>query len=196
MMKITGRIIQILLLLFVTYDICVFLFLETPDKDKKLSVMDLYSLHKNQPIPDVIEMVPSVKYTSTETFQYKKRQYYEEFRKALKGKDVLRIRKRNGQYYWDSQGGIPLLVRTYTRGSEKYTVFVAYDASGVIVIHHDNSAPYFCHSYTGGNYKEYRLYKREWFLGGASFFPPKPEGWCGEVIKRKKLSLISKYLIK
>lgn len=178
MMKITGRIIKILLLLFVLFCFLIVLFLEIQNENKNFRHINLYSKHKNQPIPDVIEMAPSVKYTQTATLNYKRVKDHKGFLAALKGKDALKITKRHGQYYWDSQGGVPLLMMTEDHKSFKYTIFVAYDASGVIVIKHDNSMPHYCHLYTSGYYREYRLPKREWFLGGVGFFPPKPDGWC------------------
>ncbi|PCI97635.1 MAG: hypothetical protein COB14_08845 [Alphaproteobacteria bacterium] len=184
MIKITGRIIKILLLLFVTYDIYIFLFIDTPYKDTR---------------HDVIELIPSAKFTPTETFKFDRTKSRKEYLEALKSKDALRITKRNGQYYWDSQGGVPLLMMTETRSAFKYTIFVAYDSSGVIEIQHDNSSRGFCHIYIAGYYREYRLQKREWLQGMTDFFPPKPEGWCelGSQFKEdKRISLISKYLIK
>ena len=140
-------------------------------------------------IPDVINKVPSMKYTATETIKFKRAKYGngKEYYEALKGKDTLKIVKKNGQFYWKNQGGIPLLIMEQElsldgKSKSLYTIFIAYDGSGLIMIRHDKTTRGWSRCNFGkkaySNYLEYRVKERAWLTGWGGFFPPKPDDWC------------------
>lgn len=142
-----------------------------------------YKKINNRPIPDSIYMLPYREITPTKNTKYDRSEEGHEIREA----DALKINKRDGVYYWDSNGGRPLTVVT-KRGkmsengfARKISTFTAGDGSGSIVIGHDGyELKGACHYPMGRNaqYIEYRLNEHRDFFGRPTFFPPRPNGWC------------------
>ncbi len=156
--------------------------------------------------PDQAEIIfmPSERITSFEKFDYKT--LGEKTIKTIKPKngpplqvinqnvtrhdderkqDSLRIVKRNGTYYWDSNGGTELVAHTTDKinlfnGAGKYTFFIALDGSGIIFIRHDEFPKRgFCPKLRDyASYKEIRVNKREIYRGYGGYYPPKPSNWC------------------
>lgn len=154
--------------------------------------------------PNEITLVPSERITSFEKFDYKT--LGEKTTKTIVPKngpplqvitqnvtrhdderkqDALRIVKRNGTYYWDSNGGAELVAHTTDKinlfnGAGKYTFFIALDGSGIIFIRHDEFPKRgFCPKlWDYASYREVRVNKREIYWGYGGYFPPKPANWC------------------
>ena len=164
---------------------------------------------------DEISLAPSLKVTSFGKYRYGAWGYEETFESKYlvenitneqqlstgfdikrsyeeRRKDALLITRRDGEYYWDSNGG-KLLKTTSgfftfngnrirkSQYDRKQTIFSALDGSGVIIITHDRLLQISCDSHTGDPYSSYieiRANKRAIFYGYGGFFPPKPNDWC------------------
>ncbi len=160
------------------------IFYAVPQMNKiKAEYAQTKPIYKNRPVPDEISFLPNVQKTKTERIEYR---YSDDERRARAAEYRLKINKRDGVYYWDSNGGKPLTVVTETKhdpyiGRPRWsTTFTAQDGSGSIVIFHDTyTTKGWCRdgSYHA-IYREERLNEQRVFRGSSRFFPPRPDDWC------------------
>lgn len=152
-------------------------------KREYLKSPDYLQKSMNRPIPDTIYMLPNLQQTPAEKIKYE----YDDEGRAQAAAHALKINKRSGVYYWDSNGGRPLNVATEVRHdsmharARKATIFTAQDGSGSIVIWHDNHITRgWCgrHGQLSSRYQEKRHNEGRIFYGSSRFFPDRPENWC------------------
>lgn len=138
----------------------------------------------DRPLPDSIYLLPEAAVISG------KRTYFGTVDENLRIKEAnaLLINKRDGVYYWDSNGKKPLTVVTKVKRSpsgninRKASIFTAEDGSGSIVIWHDIlSTKGGCHhidQQPNSFYIEERVNEDRKLSGWSRFFPPRPDDWC------------------
>ncbi len=169
-------------------------------------------IYIRNPNPDEITLTPSVKITSSGKYKYEtwkliseelverknaepyeSKEYHVIEHKNEKEKDALRIVKRNGTYYWDSNGGAELISHTTDQinllGRKGiYTIFVALNGSGLIAIKNDEfESRGECNRYkSSANYIEIRANNREIYYGVAGYYPPVIPTWFSKNFKYKR----------
>lgn len=108
----------------------------------------------------------------------------------------LVIIKKNGKYYWLSNGNVELhnIQKTLSRGDKPahdYRIFTNTNGLGIITLRLDDYQKRSCYRDIENNYMEYKLsdYGRyEVFYGSTQYNvyppPPNPDDWCPMPISR------------
>lgn len=199
--SISSKIILVLLVIIYIPAILDIEFINTEQVFAELMKPLKFPNYVPNPYPDEISFIPYKKVTNQVEYSYQtqvvtsENSYSTIIHDDEKKKDSLIIRKRNGKFYWDSNGKKELMTITgffapmKENGREikkgKYTIFTALDGSGTIIIKHDiinssGSCGYRRKISDYASYKEVKVNQGTILYGGGyrQLFPVKPDDWC------------------